>query len=370
MRIAWVISGFSKDENDYGGAAAIHNLAKEISQQSDIELVIFSLYYPHNQREYNFYAAKVYSFSTGTADPSPYAKLKIWNSCIKTFNTEHSQKKFDIIHSFWAGEPGYVASKIARKHNIPLIANICGGELAEIKSIGYGSRLKLRQKKLVDKTFQRANRIISGSDYITNKISKYYTKEIAGKAVKIPFGVDEKKFFPEMPARSRGDNIRLINIANCVPVKAHSDLLKAVSIVKDKYPRIELLCYGRDDNSVLQTMVNEMKLNDFVKVKGFIEYSEIPHALYKADIFVLSSLYESQNMAMLEAAFCGLSVVSTEAGVASELTPYLAKEGDYKSLAAKIAAAIENPKPVYNVERFSLINSASRFIELYKSLIQ
>lgn len=369
MRIAWIISGFSKDENDYGGAAAIHNLAREISQQSDIEFVIFSLYYPHNQREYNFYGAKIYSFSTGTTEPSPYTKLKIWNDCIKTFNAEHKQKKFDVIHSFWAGEPGYVASKLARKHNIPLIANICGGELAEIKSIGYGSRLKLRQKKLVDKTFQRANVIISGSDYITDKIKKYYSAEIYNKTKKIPFGIDEKKFFPKIPAKRRGEKVILINIANCVPVKAHSDLLKAVSIVRDKYSNIELLCYGRDDNNVLQAMVNEMKLNDFVKVKGFTEYSEIPHALRKADIFVLSSLYESQNMAMLEAAFCGLTVVSAEVGVASELTPYLAEAGDYKSLAAKIAAAIENPKPVYNVERFSLKNSARRFIELYQSLI-
>ena len=63
MRIAWITTGFSKDENDYGGAAAIHNLARELSLSKEIDLTIFSLYYPVNKSEYDFYNAKVYSFA-------------------------------------------------------------------------------------------------------------------------------------------------------------------------------------------------------------------------------------------------------------------------------------------------------------------
>ena len=63
MRVGWITTGFSIGEKDFGGAAAIHNLAKELSLHNEIEPIIFSLYYPVNRHEYNFYNAKVYSFA-------------------------------------------------------------------------------------------------------------------------------------------------------------------------------------------------------------------------------------------------------------------------------------------------------------------
>ena len=58
-----------------------------------------------------------------------------------------------------------------------------------------------------------------------------------------------------------------------------------------------------------------MGLEQNVKVFKFTDYSNIPYVLHNADVFVLSSIYESQNMSMLEAAFMGLPVVSTDVGL-------------------------------------------------------
>ena len=84
IRVAWVTTGFSKNENDTGGAAAIHNLARELSLKSNIDLTIFSLYYPLNQPEYKFYNAGVFSsLSQGIKITKKFNKPEIWNGVDK-----------------------------------------------------------------------------------------------------------------------------------------------------------------------------------------------------------------------------------------------------------------------------------------------
>jgi len=374
MRVAWITTGFSKDENDYGGAAAIHNLARELLLNSEIELTIFSLYYPVDKPEYNYYNAKVFSFAK-SGKISKLEKIRLWKRCRKKFEAEHGNKKFDVIHSIWAGESGYIASRLSKKFNIPFIANICGGELAGIINISYGSRLKFWQKIFVNMAFERADKIIAGSDYIIEKIRVYYNKNVQDKVLKIPFGVDEKIFNPASKKQKNRFPV-LITIGSAVGVKAHNVMLRAIEIVKKKYPGVLLVICGRDDKGKLKAMVDKMKLTGNVEIKGFINYEKIPEELNNVDIFVLSSLYESQNMSLIEASFCGLPVVSTKVGIANEITEHLVSPGEADELADKIIYVTDNferesEKALLKyhelIQKYSLSKSVEKFIELYKT---
>ncbi len=380
MRIAIITTGFSKDRTDYGGAAAFHNLIKDLSLQDDAELTVFAFYYPLDQPEYNFYNANVFSFAA-PGKLNEMKKFNIWRKCEKKFAAEHKKKKFDIVHSMWAGESGFVASRFSRKFKIPLIANIAGGELAGIDEIGYGSRLKQLQKYLVDRTFSKAHVIISGSDFITGRIKSYYDETTLSKVQKIPFGVDEDVFFikEQIEAGSGSANApALISVANVVPVKSHETLFKALKIVIEKYPSIQLECYGRDDRNILEDLAWSNGVAGNVISGGFKDYENLPDVLNKDSVFVSNSLYESENMSVIEAAFSGLPVVSTAVGAAPEITEHLAAPGDYKALAEKIIYVIENyeveklkavAKRASLVEKYSLKTAVQSFIDLYKSLI-
>lgn len=357
IRVAWVTTGFSKNENDTSGAAAIHNLAKELSLRKNIDLTIFSLYYPLNMPEYKFFNSKVFSFA-GSKRHRKTDKPGIWRRCIKKFNELHKENPFDIIHSMWAGESGNVAAKISKKFGIPLVVNICGGELAELKDIKYGSRLKYWQKRFVDTSLNAADKIVSGSDFITEKIERYYGTGAKNRTIKIPFGSDEKIFFPD-ETDDKNKKFKLINIANAVPVKAHESLFKAMKIVSEKYPEVKLKVYGRDDKHTLINLAKETGAGKIIETKDFIEHGEVASALKKAGIYVLSSLYESQNMSIIEAAFCGLPVVSTDVGAGREVTEHIVKPGDYEGLALKILHVIDN----YETE---IIKSKEKIDELRK----
>jgi len=376
MRIAWITTGFSKDENDFGGAAAIHNRARELSRREEIELVIFSLYYPVNQSEYYFYKARVFSFAQ-KGKLSKAKKYYLWNNCRRKFGDEHARKPFDIVHSMWAGESGYVASRICKKHKIPFIANICGGELAEIPQVKYGSRTKFWQKTFVDLTLERADKIVAGSGYIIEKIRRYYNTAVFQKTVKVPFGVDEKMFFP-LQKKTPNSYPALVAAGSAVPVKAYNILLNSLRIVKHQSPDIRLIICGRDDKEILPALIKQLDLNDNVHLTGFLDYNKVPVLINSADIFVLSSLYESQNMSIIEAAFCGLPVVSTNVGIAPEITSHIAEPSNPVHLAGKIIEVINNytdeqlislSKVPEFTDKFSLQKSVGNFIELYRGMI-
>ena len=377
MKIAVITTGFSRDENDTSGAAALHNFVKELSLSPGIDVTVFAMYYPFDKREYEYFKAKVFSFAKGNIN-NKSVKLRIWKKLRKKFSEEHIANKFDIIQSLWLGESGYIASQLSKKHNIPIAAACCGGELAGIKSINYGSQLKLWQRFFVRKTMKQANVIIAGSDFIINKLKQVYGGTFYHKAKKIPFGVDDKTFFPAEHKLNKEGRINLVNIANAVPVKAHDDLFKALSIVKEKFPDITLTCCGADEKNILAPLVKQYGLENNVILKGAVEHSEVPGILQSSDIFVLSSLHESQNVSIAEAAFCGLPVVSTKVGVAEEITPYLAEPGNYIQFALQIMNVISdyenakiNCKTLFqkNRERFTLKGSTEGFLKLYSGIL-
>lgn len=376
LRIAWITTGLAAKEGDHVGIASIHDLAKYLSQSADVELSIFALYHPVAQEPLRFSNSWVYcgkvkgEYFSGTPK---IQKLRAFKRITSFFRNEHNKKPFDIIHSIWAGESGYTAAYLAKKYNIPLIVNICGGELADFPEINYGSRTKPLQKYFVSKALNTADIIVASCDFISEKVNHYYGSKISSKIRKLPFGVNETLFKPPVENDLRQINPAkpvLLNISGFSPVKAHNDLFAALNIVKQKYPGIMLECCGYDEKNMLKDLAAQAGLAQNVNIRGFVDHNDLPQLMYDSDVFVLSSLYESQNISLIEASFAGLPVVSTDVGIAKELTPLISQPGDPASLAQIIFKAIESPNMNYPGirEKFSLKTCSEKFIDLYRSL--
>ena len=378
MKVAWIITGFAENERDYNGAPAIHKLAEALSKQRDIELDIYTLYYPINITEYNYFDARVFSFATKSKN-TKIDKYIIWKKAERKFRQENAVKKYNIIHSLWSGESGNLASRLSKSHNIPFVTSVCGGELAELKEINYGSRLKYWQKKFVGNSFSNAKRIITGSEYISTLISKYYGADIIKKVVNIPFGVDDKLFFPFESITKYQDRFPvLLNIASAVPVKNHILLFKTFKFVKERYPKAMLVIYGYDEKGILKNLSESMNISDSVIIKGFVPYELLPDIINSADIYVLSSLYESQNLTLAEAAFCGKPLVSTAVGIAGDITEHITDTNNPVNFALKIISVIDNIKNEKKISlgklnrlisTYSIKSVTEKTIELYKTLI-
>jgi glycosyltransferase involved in cell wall biosynthesis len=116
--------------------------------------------------------------------------------------------------------------------------------------------------------------------------------------------------------------LRLLCVGGFNRNKGHEILLKVLSRLKEKE---KVVCFfvgsiGDEKNyRRIVKMVNELDLEDIVKIKLSVSDSELTEYYKYCDIFVMPSLEESFTIAALEAMSFGLPVVASAVGALPEL---------------------------------------------------
>ena len=132
--------------------------------------------------------------------------------------------------------------------------------------------------------------------------------------------------------------------------------------------------------SKLERQISALSLQDRVHLLG--QRSDIPEVLNAADVFVLSSDYEGNPLAVLEAMAAGKPLISTAVGGVPELVEggcgLLVPPQDIKALARAMRHLLENPKARKfmgeasarrAVERFDLRVMTEAYENLYRTAI-
>jgi glycosyltransferase involved in cell wall biosynthesis len=204
----------------------------------------------------------------------------------------------------------------------------------------------------------------------------------------IPPGVDSKSFQPgiadaELQAQwPSGDGLVVGHVAQLVPVKNHSHLLRALALCKQP---LRLVLAGRfeDEEYVerIKKLVSELQLEERVVFAG--EVQDIQRFLRSIDIFAFCSHQEGCPVAVLEAMSCGLPCVVTDiAGIRdmhlAEETGLIVPPDDAAAFAAALdrlaesealrrrlgSAAAERIGETFSVER-----EVGQYRQLYAELL-
>ncbi len=101
----------------------------------------------------------------------------------------------------------------------------------------------------------------------------------------------------------------IISTARLHPQKDYPTLIKAFWILKEKIDaRLLILGEGSEHDKIVK-MIEAYGLQNYVRLLG---YQKNPHAyVARADVFVLSSLWEGFSNSLIEALSCGTKIVST-----------------------------------------------------------
>lgn len=376
MRIALVVPGFSADPTDWC-IPALRDLVRQLATTADVH--VFALRYPDRDSRYALFGAQVSALGGGEARGLMSASL--WRRAVREIATEHHVRRFDVLHAFWAGEPGFVTVLTGRLLGIPTVVSLAGGELARLPDIDYGGRLHAIERIKTWLALRLASMVTAGSALTLASSRPWLGPRHHIRAKRIPLGVDLSMFAPAEPRPTNGVP-RIVHVASLVPVKDQLTLLRAAALLRDRRSRFALELVGSGPlEPELRSHIRRLGIEDVVALRGAIAHELLPVTYQRAHLFVLSSRHEAQGMAALEAAACGVPVVGTDVGVIPELAPAAARVapvGDARALADGIAGFLDDDASRTRSERsaralvegeYGLEQSARRYLGVYADLV-
>jgi glycosyltransferase involved in cell wall biosynthesis len=376
-----VLPGFSASERDWC-IPALLDLVQSLAATPGVDVEVFPLRYPAGRDDYDVYGVRVHPQGGGTVRRLQRIGLILRTD--RAIRRAHHRARFDLLHAYWADEPGLVATLAAARLGIPSVVSLAGGELANLPEIGYGGRLHRSSRLMIDRALKGATHVTAGSQYL-NRLAA--TRVASERLSPLPFGVDTQLFAavrstdehsPFSPESS--DAVHILHVASLVPVKDQPSLISAMARVVQHAPNAHLHVVGEGPlRDSLVDQAEQLSLHDHVHFHGPVEHHELPRVYRAADFCVLSSRYEAQGMVILEAGACGKATVGTAVGLLPDLSQTgVASPGDEEGLTRVILDLVTDETRRHTlgeaarclVEReFTLQATVDRQLELYRSLI-
>jgi glycosyltransferase involved in cell wall biosynthesis len=165
------------------------------------------------------------------------------------------------------------------------------------------------------------------------------------KSMVIPVGIDTSHFNESTDGENRSDGkIRILCVARLESFKGQEYLIKAIKILKNNHPNLELRILGRGSKEwEFRNLINKLKLGDTISLDTTpVKYEAMPHIYHEHDVYVQPSLIEPFGIAVLEAMACGKPVIGTCVGgmrdtIVDNGNGFLVPPGDAQALAAALS---------------------------------
>jgi len=288
----------------------------------------------------------------------------------------------DLLHVHYAiphASAAYMAKKILEKEGkiIPVITTLHG---TDITLVGK------------DKTFAPVVTFsINESDAITavseNLREETYKNFKIEKEIEVIQNFVDVKRFRRKPLDAfrkviapNGEKI-IMHASNFRKIKRVNDVVKIFYEVNKKVPSKLLLVGDGPERSSAEGLCRQLGLYDDMRFVGRQE--QIEDILAIADLFLLTSEYESFGLAALEAMASGVPVVSTNAGGLPEInihgkTGWLGDVGDIETLSNMAISLLQDEKQLKEfkanalkqAEKFDIENIVPKYEELYNRFLK
>lgn len=363
-----VVPGFSAHPSDWA-IPALQNLIVALAQHHQVHL--FSLRYP---------AKGLYRFgnfnhtATGGGQQFGSRSMLIYAQTAWAIVQQHRRTPFDLIHAFWADEPGFVAALAGQIIRRPVVVRLGGWDLTSLPQINYGAQRIFSRRLMVGYALRRAVAIQANSAYQVQQCEQH--RLLPPKVHYIPAGVDIERFQPA-PNPPPLDPPKLVQAASLIPVKNQAMLFEIIAQVVRHRPAVQLHLAGLGSlETELRTLADRCNITQNVVWHKKIDYSNMPQFYGDCHLYIQTSWHESQGMSVLEAMACGLPVIGTPVGVVPEVACQPANWGA-DTLADQILTTFEdtdryrtwsNQARQVVEDRFSLPVIVERLLRLYEEV--
>lgn len=229
-------------------------------------------------------------------------------------------EEHDIIIVRLPSAAGVLAFKEAKRLGKPVLVEFVACVYDALWNYDWRGKL-LAHYKL--KQYQNLMKHATHTIYVTNDFlqKRYPTagKFIGCSDVEIK-EIDQEVLSVRLKKIENNSSINLGTVAAIdVPYKSQADVIRAIAILKRKKIYFKYAIIGQGNPSRLQKLIDQLDLNDLVKIKGAVPHDQIFNNLKEIDLYVQPSWVEGLPRAVVEAMSMACPVIGTDVGGIPEL---------------------------------------------------
>ncbi|KAH0479649.1 MAG: uncharacterized protein KVP18_003174 [Porospora cf. gigantea A] len=234
--------------------------------------------------------------------------------CIPVLRRILLEEKINIVHAHQATSSlGHEATILAQTMGLSTV-------YTDHSLFGFTSVADIHINKVLSMFLPQCAHVICVSH--TNKENLLLRAGVMPSRVSvIPNALVSDDFQPD-PSRRHSDRVVIVTVSRLFFRKGIDLLMEVVPAVCAWNPSVEFLIGGDGPKRMeLEAMIEECNLHGRVTLLGSLAPYEVRAALCRGHIYLNPSLTEAFCIAILEAASCGMLVVSTNVGGVSEVLP-------------------------------------------------
>ena len=295
--------------------------------------------------------------------------------------------RLDIIHVHSPMIMGRVGLRYAHRYNIPLVFTYHTRYDQYVHYVPVAQELAKEMTVKYSTSFcNHCDHIITPSEEIRAIIRE---NEVRKPVTVIPTGIPLQMFADGDPQWLRRhfdipmDNKILLFVGRLTKEKNLEFLIRTFQMVKEKMPQTTLVLTAQGPlEEELKAMCCHLGFDSQdVVFTGAVPYDQLVNVYHSADLFVFSSLTETQGLVLTEAMACGLPVVAVRASGVRDMVDDgvdgILTNLDKNEMAGAIVRVLSNDvlyqqlhnNALLKAESLSARSMALKLEEIYKRLI-
>jgi len=357
-----------------GGKAHLH-LLEEFAKKENVSIdVLTSNAAPDNSVEHFSDNITIYKIGIHKKSLHYWRKVEVLEWLFKANRQlkRMLENKYDLAHAFFGFPTGWLTYRHRKK--LPYLISLRGSDVP-----GANPRFKLDYKLLAGlfrKIWSKAELLVANSDGLAQR-ARTFAPELAYGV--IANGVDTNRFVPAQNSPPFKP-FKLITVGRLSEVKRLDLAIKAIHQVRNQGLDATYTLVGNGNlASELAHLAETLGIGDHVKFADWIEPENIVQQYQAHHAFLLTSINEGMNNAMLEAMACGLPIITTACEGTAELineNGIVVQDPSPENIAAAIAEMAKDPEKFNQMAdasrkiagNFSWSNAANQYLQRYAKI--
>ena len=297
---------------------------------------------------------------------------------------EKYRRPFDILYVNGIYPCGYVAARLRKILNVPIVVSCPGDDIQIIPEIGYGKRLNPKIDRRIRWTVGEVDALFAIVASFHQELQSLGAS--TDKLFDVPHGSDSTQFQGIPSIRTLfsipPDCRILLLIGRNHVKKGYPDFIRAMPEIVQRYPKVRAIIVGKNTEQLLP-LVNEMKVKEQVILSPPFTWNEYRRLLVGSDIYVTPSLGEGFSLALADAMAAGIPQVAFDVEgcrdvIRNNETGLIVPKQDAKALANAVVTLLENVNLYRQLSEGSRQTARSfdwdiivdRHLEIYQRLVE